>query len=520
MSTSTLRIKRRISGNAGAPSALKNAELAYNEVDDTLYYGKGDLGDGNASSVIAIAGSGVYATKSYVDTAIVNADLTQYAKLAASNTFAATYTNTFNGTANFAGTLQISGVTVTSTAAELNILDGVTATASEINVLDGITATTAELNILDGVTATFSEINVLDGITSSTAELNILDGVTANATEINYLDNVTAGTAVASKAVVLDANKSFDFGTGDILCDKVTTTGDVYVGGNLTVAGTTTTVDSVTVTVADKNIELGKTTTPSNTTADGGGLTVVAGTDGDKVLSWVLTTTAWTSNQHFDLASGKSYHINGVAVLSSTALGTGITASSLTSVGTIGTGVWQGTAVAVAHGGTGATTAETARTNLGLVIGTHVQAQNATLQNVANGTYTGDDSITTVGTIGAGVWQGTAVAVAHGGTGATTAETARTNLGLAIGTNVQAYDIELAAIAGLASAADRLPYFTGTGAAALATFTTFGRALVDDADAATARTTLNLGTIATQNANSVNITGGSISGITFDGGTF
>jgi len=88
-----------------------------------------------------------------------------------------------------------SAVQITSTPAELNILDGVTSTAAELNILDGVTSTAAELNILDGVTSTAAELNILDGVTSTAAELNILDGVTATTAEINKLDGVTATTA-------------------------------------------------------------------------------------------------------------------------------------------------------------------------------------------------------------------------------------------------------------------------------------------------------------------------------------
>ena len=168
----------------------------------------------------------------------------------------------------------------------------------------------------------------------------------------------------------------------------------------------------------------------------------------DQFMDWVDATDAWTSSEHLNLLTGKKFYIAGTEVLSGTTLGSGVTGSSLTSVGTIATGVWNGTAIAVANGGTGATDSGTARTNLGLAIGTDVQAYNSTLAAVAGGTYSGDDSITTVGTISAGTWNGTDIAVADGGTGASDAGAARTNLGLAIGTDVQAYNSTLAAVAG------------------------------------------------------------------------
>jgi hypothetical protein len=92
--------------------------------------------------------------------------------------------------------------------------------------------------------------------------------------------------------------------------------GAVTITGNLTVNGTTTTVNSTTLTVDDKNIELGSVTTPTDVTADGGGITLKGATD--KTFNWVSSTAAWTSSEDINLATGKVYEINGTTVLSST----------------------------------------------------------------------------------------------------------------------------------------------------------------------------------------------------------
>jgi hypothetical protein len=148
--------------------------------------------------------------------------------------------------------------------------------------------------------------------------------------------------------------------------------GNVTVQGDLTVNGTTVTVNTETLTVKDKNIELAVVTSPTDATADGGGITLKGTTD--KTINWVDATDAWTFSEHVNIASGKEYRINGVKVLDGASLGTGITGSSLTSVGTIGTGTWQGTAVGTAYGGTGQTTYSNGQLLIGKTDGTLAKA--------------------------------------------------------------------------------------------------------------------------------------------------
>ena len=173
------------------------------------------------------------------------------------------------------------------------------------------------------------------------------------------------------------------------------TTGNVTVGGDLVVNGTTTSVNSTTLQVDDKNIELGTVATPTDTTADGGGITLKGATD--KTFNWVNSTDSWTSSEHIDLASGKEFKIAGTSVLSGSTLGSGVTASSLTSVGTIATGVWNGTAIGYAYGGTGLTAAPS---NGQLAIGNGTGYTLATLTAGSNVTITNASGSITIATAG------------------------------------------------------------------------------------------------------------------------
>jgi hypothetical protein len=110
-------------------------------------------------------------------------------------------------------------------------------------------------------------------------------------------------------------------------------TGLVIIKGDFQVDGTTTTVNSTTLTGDDKNLELG-TGAANDAAADGGGITIVSG-DGNKTFNFEATGDNLGSSENLNLASGKEYKINNTSVLSATTLGSGVTGSSLTSVGTL-----------------------------------------------------------------------------------------------------------------------------------------------------------------------------------------
>ena len=183
------------------------------------------------------------------------------ASIADESSLTQTLTNKTLTSPNITG-LQIGGVTVTSTAAELNILDGVTSDASELNILDGVTSTTAELNLLDGSSAN-TVVNSKAVIYGSSGELA---GTLSTAAQGNI---TSVGTL-----------------TG------LTTTGNVTVGGNLTVTGSTTTVSSTNSVIADRLIELGNGTT--GTPANDMGLVLERGDSDNAFIGWDESTDKFT----------------------------------------------------------------------------------------------------------------------------------------------------------------------------------------------------------------------------------
>jgi hypothetical protein len=133
----------------------------------------------------------------------------------------------------------------------------------------------------------------------------------------NKLDVFAATTSAELRTVISD-----ETGTGGLVFADtptlitpnigVATGTSLVLSGDLTVNGTTTTINSTEITIDDKNLVLGSVATPTDAGADGGGITLKGATD--KTLNWVDSTDAWTSSEHFNIASGKSYYVNGTAL--------------------------------------------------------------------------------------------------------------------------------------------------------------------------------------------------------------
>jgi len=367
----------------------------------------------------------------------------------------------------------------------------------------------------------------------------------------------------------ISGNKTFtgtcDF-SGATLSGNTTFSNNLTVTGDLTVNGTTTSVNSTQVDVEDKNITLGNVTTPTDTTADAGGFSLKGATD--KLFRWLNATDSWTSSEHIDLASGKEFKINGTSVLSGTTLGSGVTGSSLTSVGTLSSGTWSASTIAVNKGGTGQTSYTDGQLLIGNTSGntlskaTLTAGSNITITNgngtitiaAAAGAPTAGDGIDVSGSevsvdlkangglviestelavdLAASSITGT-LAVADGGTGSTSASAARTALGVAIGSDVQAFDADLTNLSGCqsgASAALALLTSTEVGILDGATVTTTELNIMDGGTSATSTTLATADRMVMNDAGTMKqvalsdlvtfLEDGATSGFDIDGGTF
>jgi len=153
---------------------------------------------------------------------------------------------------------------------------------------------------------------VVSGLILSDSSI-VIEGSTAN----DFETTLTVTDPTADRTITLPDVTGTVVTTGNLSdITSVGTLASLTVTGDLTVNGTTTTINSTTLTVDDKNIVLGDVETPTDTTADGGGITLKGATD--KTFNWVDSTDSWTSSEHMDLASGKVLKINGTEVLSAT----------------------------------------------------------------------------------------------------------------------------------------------------------------------------------------------------------
>ena len=195
-------------------------------------------------------------------------------------------------------------------------------------------------------------------------------GVMTNVTGLPMTSGVTGTLPVANGGTGVTTST----GTGNTVLSASPTFTGTAIFNDITVNGTTTTINSTSVSVDDKNIEIGSVAVPSDATANGGGITLKGATD--KTINWATATGDWDFSENIDVASGKVYKVNGVEVVNATGLGSAVLASSLTSLGTVTSGTWSATAVAKAY---------VAGSPSGDYVGTS-DSQDLTNKTITNGT--------------------------------------------------------------------------------------------------------------------------------------
>lgn len=210
-------------------------------------------------------------------------------------------------------TTSVHGITDTAELATKAYAD----TASSNAVSTAIGTHEADTLSVHGITDTSLLVTTTGNQTLTNKTITTPAGLVKSDVGLGNVDNTS------------DANKPISTATQTALDAKASLSGATFTGavsgtsltlsGNLTINGTTTTINSTELSVDDKNIVLGDVATPSDSTADGGGITLKGATD--KTFNWVDATDSWTSSEHINLASGKGLKVNGTAVISSTAGG-------------------------------------------------------------------------------------------------------------------------------------------------------------------------------------------------------
>jgi hypothetical protein len=333
------------------------------------------------------------ATKAYVDNTTAGLNFHAAVHSATTANLDATYSNGTGGV----------GATLTANANGALIVDSITQNVGERVLVKNQTA--GLQNGIYSVTAT-GDISNPWVLTRAT------DADNSPAGEVAYGDFtfVQLGTVNGGFGYIVNTTGTITIGTTAITYVQFNAGQVVSAGNGLTepTAGTLAIDTGVTVDLNTAQTLTNKTITGTFT----GNLTGNA----DTATNGVVTTGSYSDPSWITSLSKSKV---GLGNVENTALSTWAGSTNITTLGTITTGTWTGTAIAIANGGTGGTDSGTARTNLGLAIGTDVQAYNSTLAAVAGGTYTGDDSIATVGTVTSGTWSATAIGPTKGGTGQT-----------------------------------------------------------------------------------------------------